>query len=106
MDETLKIIELSKEFVTIHYLMFDRCKFLESVVMPDSVITIEGWAFCLCDFLKEIIIPNTVKNIKNDALYYCFNLTIYCASPSKPLEWSNCWNPNNRPVIWGYNSNN
>ena len=36
----------------------------------------------------------------------CSNLTIYCEATSQPSGWDYDWNDSNRPVVWGYNSEN
>ena len=73
-----------------------------SFVIPNSVTSIGGYAFAGCTSLTNIIIPDSVTSIGNDAFYSCTSLTIYCESTSKPSGWAGGWNPNNRPVVWGY----
>jgi hypothetical protein len=40
--------------------------------------------------------------IGNEAFRDCPNLTIYAEAESQPAGWHPHWNPDNRPVVWGY----
>ena len=46
-----------------------------------------------------------MSNCSNKSNKNCSNLKIYCRVASKPKEWENDWNPDNRTVTWGYTGN-
>ncbi len=81
---------------------FAGCSNLTSIEIPDSVTTIDNFAFMNCTNLTKIVISNNVSSIYNCPFYGCSNLTIYCEAESKPSGWDSSWNPDNRPVEWGY----
>ena len=93
---SLKEIKLSERLEYIEDRVFERCKNLKSVIIPDGVIhigqfcfsrsglekiklpeslfTLERGIFHCCINLKEIRIPKNVKCIKREAFFYCPNL--------------------------------
>ena len=80
---------------------------LKSIIIPNSVTSIGEFAFAFCSSLYSIIIPNSVTSIGHFAFFAaCESLTIYCEASSKLDGWDDEWNPNDRPVVWGYKSNN
>ena len=97
-----------------HYILINDsvyiCKYIGSsaeVTMPSvidekSVTSIGSYAFYNCSSLTSIVIPNSVAFIGNYAFYKCSSLTIYCEASSEPSGWDYYWNPDNRPVVWGY----
>ena len=87
---------------SIGYQAFRGCSDLTSVMIPNSVTTIEMQAFYDCSSLTSVIIPKSVSKIHNYAFSECPQLTIYCAHPSKPSDWHDNWNPDNRPVVWNH----
>jgi hypothetical protein len=40
--------------------------------------------------------------VYEEAFAGCNSLTIYCEAQSQPSGWASNWNPDNRPVVWGY----
>ena len=74
---------------------------LTYVAIPNSVTRIDGWAFDSCDSLKAITIPNSVTAMDWLVFQDCPNTTIYCEPASKPDGWSDDWNSDNCPVVWG-----
>lgn len=73
---------------------------LTYIAVPNSVTRIDGWAFKGCDNLKVATIPNSIETMEWLVFTDCPNLTIYCGAGSQPKEWSDSWNPDNRPVVW------
>ena len=84
-----------------HY-AFEGCESLTSVTIPDGVTSIGHYAFSGCTSLTSVTIPDSVTSIGDFAFYRCTSLTIYCEAESEPSGWSDFWNINYRPVIWGY----
>jgi hypothetical protein len=54
--------------------------------------------------LISVTIPKSVEKIGWCAFQNCCNVTIYCEVSSEPNGWSNGWNYENWPVVWGYNT--
>ena len=63
------------------------------------------YAFGRCDALNSIKIPKSVTIMGKGVFDDCDNLTIYCATDSKPKGWVYQWNIDDRPVTWGYKEN-
>ena len=72
-----------------------------SKVVSKNVTSIGEKAFTFTS-LKSVIIPNGATSIFQEAFVNCPSLTIYCEALSKPDGWADGWNPDNRPVVWGY----
>ncbi|MBQ7340080.1 MAG: leucine-rich repeat protein [Clostridia bacterium] len=81
---------------------FEDCTSLTGVYIPNSVTSIGNFAFSGCTSLTSILIPNSVIYMGDYAFSACSSLTIYCEAESKPGGWAWVWNPDNRPVVWGY----
>ena len=81
---------------------FDSCTSLVNISIPNSVTSIGGAAFRDCTSLTSIIISDSVTSMGASVFYSCASISIYCESESKPNGWDSNWNPNNRPVVWGY----
>ena len=81
---------------------FNGCIALETVILGNALVEIDENAFEGCISLPAIFIPINVVNIGCYAFADCENLTIYAAAESKPDGWSDDWNPDDRPVVWGY----
>ena len=52
--------------------------------------------------LETILIPNNVTSVVKNAFSGCKVLTIYAEANAQPSGWDADWNPDNRPVVWGY----
>jgi hypothetical protein len=89
---------------------FEGCTNLTEINIPGTVTTIKSYAFSDCESLPTIIIPNQVTTMEHYVFWNCSALSIYCQASSKPEGWSSGtsygvsveWNPDNRPVTWGY----
>ena len=83
---------------------FWYCDSLKTVTFGENskIESIGIGAFSYCRLLEDIIIPNSVTSIGSDAFWNCDILTIYCEVESKPDGWADNWNPDGRPVVWGY----
>ena len=79
---------------------FYNCRSLTSITIPESVTSIGEYTFRLCSNLTSIVIPNSVTSIGHGAFYECDRLTIYCEATSQPSGWDSNWNYSNRPVYW------
>lgn len=85
------------------YHAFDGCSSLQKINLT-SVKSISPMGFEKCKALKQIVIPKTLHTIDYFTFRGCSSLTIYCEADFKPDGWHNDWNPDNRPVVWGYQS--
>lgn len=81
---------------------FASCDKLHKIELSNNLISIGFFAFADCKSLMNIIIPNNINHIGKEAFRGCDNITIYCEANSKPNGWHDDWNPDNRPVVWGY----
>ena len=89
---------------------FEGCTNLTEIIIPDTVTTIGSYAFANCETLPTIIIPSEVTTMEHYVFWNCYALSIYCQASSQPSGWSSGtsygvsveWNPDNRPVTWGY----
>ncbi|OQA78558.1 MAG: hypothetical protein BWY30_00642 [Tenericutes bacterium ADurb.Bin239] len=79
---------------------FGQCSALTNITLPESLVSISSYAFDGCTSLVRIIIPESVTQISNRTFRGCNNLTIYAEATELPPNWSNSWNPENRPVYW------
>lgn len=98
----LKKIEIPHNVKTIKNYTFSNCYTLTYMSIPNSVEEIGSYAFENCYQINAVIVPKSVKIVKSYAFNYCHNLTIYCEAESQPEGWDKDWNPDNRPVVWGY----
>lgn len=95
------VFESNCMLINIGEFAFADCASLVEMVIPQGVIEIEQGAFILCTNLEKIVIPNSVEIIE-DCFNRCDKLTIYCEVASMPTSWSDGWNPDKFPVVWGY----
>ena len=98
---SLTSITIPNSVTSIEEWAFGGCDSLTSIVIPDSVTSIADCAFSGCVSLESIIIPNSVTDIGRDAFRAFSKLKIYCKAEAKPIGWSDRWNSDNRPVVWG-----
>ena len=81
---------------------FSGCNNLVSINIPNSVTHIDSDAFSDCQLLEQIYIPSTVEFVGCTVFFNCSSLSIYCEAASQPTGWDSDWNPDGRPVTWGY----
>lgn len=98
---SLKTVKLSNKITKIADMAFDGCSSLSSINIPQGVTTIGLGAF-RGNALTTISIPKSVISIGSMAFAKCRSLTIYCEVTTQPIGWSEYWNDDNRPVVWGY----
>ena len=77
---------------------------LEYIDLPSGIISIGEKAFRSNMSLKKLVIPKTTTHIDSNIIYHCPNLTVFCEAAYAPDGWVTDWNPDNRPVVWGYAS--
>ena len=80
---------------------FVSCYNLTSLIIPSGVRNIGERAFDGCNKLTTVTIPGSVTSIGSEA-FDCDKASFYCEAQSKPEGWDDNWNPNNRPVVWGF----
>ncbi|MDR3216875.1 MAG: leucine-rich repeat domain-containing protein [Clostridiaceae bacterium] len=81
---------------------FKHRSLMTSVTLPDSVTGIGTEAFLNCTGLNSIVIPLSVTRILSNAFDGCGRLTINAHAAEQPSGWESDWNPDERPVVWGY----
>ena len=81
---------------------FGNYSSLESIIIPESVTSVGTAAFSGCTGLTSIVIPESVTSVGDYAFRGCSNITIYCEAKSQPDVWDSNWNPDDCPVVWGY----
>lgn len=75
---------------------------LAAIKLPEKLENIGLETFYGCTNMKVIVIPSSVSTIGLNAFKGCSSLQIKCKASSKPSGWNDSWNPDNRPVTWGY----
>ncbi|OHE41393.1 MAG: hypothetical protein A2Y16_01540 [Tenericutes bacterium GWF2_57_13] len=91
--------------VGINYLRaytFGSCVNLTSITLPDTMNTIDDGAFEGCSALTSIVIPVATLWVDIDAFKGCSLITINVKADTQPAGWHASWNPDFRPVVWGY----
>ncbi len=85
----------------IEHCAFLCCDWLDSFDVPSTVSYIGDSAFYGCRTMKSVRIPEGVSYVGDEAFCECTDLTIRCAEQSQPEGWSDEWNPDCCPVLWG-----
>ena len=98
----LASISIPNSVTDIEWGAFHGCISLVSLSIPSSVVYIGPDVFVSCTGLESIFIPSSVIYMGDWVFYYNPNLTIYAEAESQPAGWHVNWNPQNRPVVWGY----
>ena len=91
MDIKLKDVELSTDFTTIPYEMFEYCISLESIVIPSTVKNIEYDAFTDCTNLKEIYYNGTINDWIDIEFNNDYSNPIMIADSFFVLDENNNW---------------
>ncbi len=98
---SLTSLKLQSGIMVIDCEAFRGCTGLTRMILPNTVLQLRKMAFNGCTNLISIVIPHSVEKMDEYVFYNCSNLTIFAEATSKPSDWANDWNPNNRPVYWG-----
>jgi hypothetical protein len=98
----LENVTLSNQLTSLEDEVFIGCNRLKNITIPDSITSIGDRVFKYCETMATIVIPTSVTTIGNEAFMGCNLLNINCRAYTQPSGWSSSWNPNNRPVHWGY----
>jgi hypothetical protein len=103
--QKLPSFSLPASVTTIEEAAFSSLIALEHFDIPSGshLTSIGDRAFSWASQLETIVIPEGVETIGYRAFSYCGKLTIYSESSSAPSQWDNSWNPDGRPVVWGWN---
>lgn len=72
------------------------------MTLNSGLSVISDSAFYGCAALTSINLPETLLSIGNEAFIGCPVLSINAVASSLPETWNSAWNPNGRPVVWGY----
>jgi uncharacterized repeat protein (TIGR02543 family) len=81
---------------------FYSCYSLKTIALPSSLVSIGNNCFSYCSELTSIVIPIGATYVGIGAFYVCGALSIRCEAPKQPSSWNIYWNPDSRPVTWGY----
>lgn len=81
---------------------FKDCTGLEKVFL-DGVTAVYNSAFDGCAGLLTVGIGKSVECMGNFVFSGCPKVNIFCEAPTKPIDWDDEWNADNRPVKWGAN---
>ncbi len=71
---TVGTVEISDAVTELHGSMFQGCKNLTEIVLPDSITKIGNHAFDSTN-IKELVIPDSVEEIEHYAFWLCEDLT-------------------------------
>lgn len=77
-----------------------------SVQLPNTLISLGQYVFYNVTTLLDVYIPLSVTTVGYYAFSSCMQVRIYCEATSIPSGWNSSWNPNGRPVVWGYYNQN
>ncbi len=74
---------------------------VDSLQLPSSLQVIDGYAFKGWNGLSSVVLSANIQSISQHVFYGCNGMTIYAESTEAEVEWSDKFNSNYRPVIWG-----
>ncbi len=101
-DNTAKVISSSNTILNVEsYTIPETISYNDTTY---TVTAIGAGAFAGNTTIKNLIIPSTVTSIEENAFQGCSKLTIKTAHTSKPSGWNNNFNPDGRPVDYGYSA--
>ena len=75
---------------------------ITEMVVPSTITEVPACAFLNCVSLTSIVIHESVVTMESFAFQNCSSATINCVVSSQSNGWNEYWNPNDRPVVWGY----
>ena len=93
------IFNQDSQLIEIGNHVFYGCN-LQNVVLPESLTTIGDGVFESCRQMNYIIIPNSVNNIGSYTFKWCNILDIFLKNSNIPTTWDENWNSDNRPVYF------
>ncbi|NLJ70142.1 MAG: leucine-rich repeat domain-containing protein [Clostridiaceae bacterium] len=70
-NQDITDVIIPNSVISVGYVTFFDCNYLERIIIPDSVTSIGDWTFTGCSMLKDIIIPDSVTNIGEMAFSDC-----------------------------------
>jgi hypothetical protein len=99
---SLRSVTLPSTLREIARAAFWGCRALGEIALPPSLAGIGRAAFRWCTSLSSVVLPACLLRLGEDAFFGCDALSVYAAAPERPSGWSPDWNPEGRPVVWGY----
>jgi len=67
--------------LTVSYGLFQDCRSLEEIIIPEGVSKIDNYAFACCESLTSVVIPDTVTEIRGCSFYDCCALETVTLPP-------------------------
>lgn len=68
---------------------FLNCIYLDSIILPASILEIDGWAFAYCTGLTTVTIPSSLQRLGYSAFSGCINLQSIFANSITPIDLTN-----------------
>ena len=81
---SLKTVSLPNNISKIEQKMFKGCSQLESIIVPEGVKRIGNEAYCGCAALKNIVFPRSVTKLGDDIFKGCSSLAVVCFNGKAP----------------------
>ena len=104
--ESLSLVVLNDNLITIEDNAFENCKLLSSIIIPTSVTSIGKNVFKDCINLVYAYLPQSVSTVGNSAFAGCSRCVIFCELDRQPNSWLLVGWKENQPVVWRCRNNN
>ena len=104
--ESLSLVVLNDNLITIEDNAFENCKLLSSIIIPTSVTSIGKNVFKDCINLVYAYLPQSVSTVGNSAFAGCSRCVIFCELDRQPNSWLLVGWKENQPVVWRCRHNN